>query len=471
LEMDFAIWKNLVDNISDAIFILARNGDILFFNNAVVQLFGYSTKEMLAMNTYTLFHTGKTDVHLLEQVINTKSTVTSCQKYVRKDGGETPYMLVTHSPVFDEVGEVKYSVGIIRNIENLYRTYQNAVRMSPGTTIVEKSRVSKNFVYASEKMQRLIHKVEQVADSDAAILILGESGVGKEVLAEHIHRSSSRKDKKMVAINCAALPENLLEAELFGYEKGAFTGAQSTGKCGLIEFADGGTVFLDEIDSLSMAMQGKLLRVVETKQVRRLGGITARTVDFRLLATSNVDLKRAIEDKTFRMDLYYRLSVIPFTIPPLRERPEDIKALCQHFLEWYYIKYGRKKTFSEGLYAKLKKYHWPGNVRELKNFVERIVLMTDVMVDEISDVSDEMLENTMGSQGRTVPFASHAHPFFAENVAPYDENLTLKDNITAIERRIIAQSIEKYGSLAKAAKALGSSKSTLGRKVQRDKLQ
>ncbi|MEG2175710.1 MAG: sigma 54-interacting transcriptional regulator [Oscillibacter sp.] len=467
MEMDLAGLENLINNTGDALFILAPDGSLLYLNNNMVQLSGYSAEELLSMNTYNLAFTGQMNVHILAQVLKTKRLTTACQKYIRKDGTETPYMLVSQSPVLDEQGNVKYSVGTIRNMENLQYIFQNAIRMTPRLPAGAKVRVQEDFVYESGAMEALIGAVDQVVASDASILILGESGVGKEVLVEYIHRNSPRSGKELVVLNCAALPENLLESELFGYEKGAFTGAQGQGKPGLIELADGGTLFLDEINSMPMALQGKLLRLLETKEVRRLGGIKSKHINFRLLAATNADLKEAIAEKTFRLDLYYRLSVLPFTIPPLRDRKEDIRPLCRHFFSHYEAKYGRCKRLSEKSYRKLEEYSWPGNVRELKNFIERIVLTTDVAVTEIHDIPDELLENSVPAHHMPGMLTTANPPEGGvPSAPPYDDTKSLKENMATYENWVIAKSVAQYGSLTKAAEHLGSSKSTLGRKLQ-----
>jgi len=470
MEMDFTIWENLINNISDGVFILDRSGDVLYCNNVIVQFMGRSISEMISMNTFDLVQKGLMDVHVLARVLQTKRPVTACQRYVRKDGIITPYMLVTQSPVLDEVGEVRYSVGILHDMENLYRTYLAALpsngQNESWAQISGPIRRTSSFIYQSRKMELLLEAVNQVLDSDAAILLYGESGVGKEVVAQYIHSTSNRKKREFVAINCAALPENLLEAELFGYEKGAFTGAQSGGKQGLIELSDGGTLFLDEIDSIPMPLQGKLLRLLETKEVRRLGGVETKKVNFRLLTATNADLTAAVEQKCFRLDLYYRISVLPFMIPPLRERKEDIQPLCEHFLKINCIKYGRKKTFSDKLYQKFFAYDWPGNVRELKNLIERIVLITDVKTLEIDDSPYEFLSNTAALGSVTILSRNDNGVDDIDLIPPYNETLSIRDNVAAYERWLVRKSVKKHGSLSKAAESLGSSKATLSRKLR-----
>ena len=235
---------------------------------------------------------------------------------------------------------------------------------------------ARHFVYASPEMRNIARMVEQVAASTATVLITGESGTGKEVVADAIHAASPRRGKPFIKVSCAALPETLLEAELFGYEKGAFTGA-NTRKEGRFELANGGTLFLDEIGEISLAVQVKLLRVLQDGKFERLGGTRTIDADVRILTATNKDLQKEIEEKRFREDLYYRLNVINLRIPPLRERKEDIQLLAMHFLKTYADKDKKQiEGFSEEAMLALTSYDWPGNVRELENAIERAVVFT-----------------------------------------------------------------------------------------------
>ena len=228
----------------------------------------------------------------------------------------------------------------------------------------------------SKHMKNVMEMMEKVAKSDAStVLIQGESGTGKELVAKWIHTESNRADKPFVAINCAAVPATLLESELFGHEKGAFTDAKATKK-GLFELADGGTVFLDEIGDMEMGMQAKLLRFLEDRTFRRIGGSKVMTVDVRIVSATNKDLLKAIEEKSFRNDLYYRLQVIPIYLPPLRERKDDILLIARHFIEYYCREFNKHvRSISNMAEKLLVDYHWPGNIRELKNVIERALIL------------------------------------------------------------------------------------------------
>ncbi|HXC93649.1 MAG TPA: sigma-54 dependent transcriptional regulator [Geobacteraceae bacterium] len=233
-----------------------------------------------------------------------------------------------------------------------------------------------NIIGSSLCMQNILAMMEKVARSEAAtVLIQGESGTGKELVAKWIHYKSSRAEKPFMAINCAAVPATLLESELFGHEKGAFTDAKATKK-GLFELADGGTVFLDEIGDMEMGMQAKLLRFLEDRTFRRIGGAKVNSVDVRIISATNKDLIKAIESKDFRNDLYYRLQVIPIFLPPLRERREDILALAKHFMDTYKREFAKQVSgISPQAERLIVGYHWPGNIRELKNVIERAIIL------------------------------------------------------------------------------------------------
>jgi len=240
----------------------------------------------------------------------------------------------------------------------------------------ETKKSAPNIIGSSQQTKYLLEVLEKVARSEAStVLVQGESGTGKELVAKWIHYSSNRAEKPFIAINCAAVPATLLESELFGHEKGAFTDAKTTKK-GLFELADGGTVFLDEIGDMEMGMQAKLLRFLEDRSFRRIGGARVFTVDVRIISASNKDLQKSIAEKSFRNDLYYRLQVIPIFLTPLRERKEDVIALAQHFVELYNKDFNKKVQGIAGMAERmLLDYSWPGNVRELKNVIERAIIL------------------------------------------------------------------------------------------------
>jgi two-component system response regulator PilR (NtrC family) len=296
-----------------------------------------------------------------------------------------------------------------------------------------------NLVGKSRSMQQVYQFIEKVADSKATVLITGESGTGKEVVAKAIHYNSRRKEQAFVAINCGAIPENLLESELFGHEKGAFTGAVQQ-KAGLFEVADGGTVFLDEIAELPAMMQVKLLRVLQEQEFRRVGGTRTLQVDVRLIAATNKDLDQEVADEHFREDLFYRLNVIRVNLPPLRERREDIPLLVEHFL---HKQTGEQEArVPEKMLRRLLDYHWPGNIRELENTIERCVVLGNG-----GALDEESLPSHIRSRGQAAGTALEEIP---------DEGLDLDAYLGAIEKDILLKALDKVGGVRKrAAELLG----------------
>ncbi len=311
----------------------------------------------------------------------------------------------------------------------------------------------------SPAMQQVLQLAKKVSASDATVLILGETGTGKEVISTAIHNWSRRSDKPMIKVNCGAIPDNLLESELFGYEKGAFTGAASS-KPGRFEFADGGTIFLDEIGDIAPQLQVKLLRVLQEKTFERLGGIRPVTVDVRVIAATNKDLKEAVRNGEFREDLYYRLNVVPINLPPLRERREDISDLVNTFLRSAAgISGGTIKTMSPEAMEYLMNYNWPGNIRELENIVERCVVITESNVIDADSLPQEIL--SYGKEDAPASGSDAGHP-------ASDSEIPLNSAIDDREKEIIIKALREHdGNKTKTALALGISRRSLHRKIQK----
>lgn len=271
--------------------------------------------------------------------------------------------------------------------------------------------------------------------------------MGKEEVAKYIHKNSKRCNKHFIKVNCGAIPENLIESELFGYEKGAFTGANKEGKIGLFEVADEGTIFLDEVGELPLDMQVKLLRVLQEKEIERVGGVKPIKIDVRILAATNRNLEEMVSKKLFREDLYYRLNVVPIEIPPLRERKKDIVPLVEHFLSELNKKYNLSKRFTSVAMQSLLQYNWPGNVRELKNIVERVVIMSS---NDVILKSDLPINNTFN--------------LLEEEIGSIDEEVNLKEIVERFELKFINKAFENYKNVRDAAKYLGMDPSTFVRK-------
>lgn len=270
----------------------------------------------------------------------------------------------------------------------------------------------------------LIEEVKKIADSKSNVLLLGETGTGKELFARAIHHNSSRRDKPFIPINCSAIPENLLESELFGYVRGAFTGAVAS-KRGLFEEADGGTVFLDEIGELTQQLQSKLLRVIDDREIRPLGGVQTRKVDIRLISATNRDIVRAVKEEQFREDLYYRINVVTLVLPPLRDRREDIAVLARHFLEKFSHEIGKDvRAIDDASLRVLLEYSWPGNVRELQNIIERAVLITDsnfIMPEHLPEVLKGSTASATLFPGKVLSIEDYTKEFIVNYQSEYNE--------------------------------------------------
>lgn len=310
----------------------------------------------------------------------------------------------------------------------------------------------------SDAMQNIYSMIERVADSDGTVLILGESGTGKELVARTIHYNSSRNSKPLVPLNCGAIPENLLESELFGHEKGAFTGAYSA-RAGRFEMANGGTIFLDEIGDMSPALQVKLLRVLQEREFERVGGSRTVKIDVRVITATNIDLEKAVAEKKFREDLYYRINVIPITIPPLRERISDIPLLVNHFLKVFSKKKGKMiDGISDDAMAILTVYHWPGNVRELENLIERLIILKREGVIGVSDLPEK--------------FAPAGEKAALNPVFIPEEGINLESLVNEFENKLILRALEKAdGVKSKAAQLLQMNRTTLVEKLKKKGLQ
>lgn len=308
-----------------------------------------------------------------------------------------------------------------------------------------------NIIAEDDGTKRLVEKALRVAALDTTVLLTGESGTGKEVYANFIYQNSSRVGKPFIKVNCAAIPENLIESELFGYESGAFTGADKNGKIGLFEMANNGTLFLDEIGEMPIHLQSKLLRAIQEKEVMRVGGTQTIPVDIRLITATNRDLKKAVEEGMFRQDLYYRLNIMPIEITPLRGRKKDIKALALHFVEQFNKTYKMNKIITDSAVETLQNYNWPGNIRELENILERIMISFDG-----ETITKFQVEKAIGIQENPV---LHEEITFGEN--------SIQEMLDSYEKQILEEALAKYGRASDVARALRINKSTLSRRMKK----
>ncbi len=317
----------------------------------------------------------------------------------------------------------------------------------------------KNIIGSSPAMKDVFSLVEKVADADSTVLITGESGTGKELIAHAIHYASDRKDNPFIPVNCAAIPEELLESELFGHEKGAFTHAIKT-RIGRFELANKGTIFLDEIGEMSPSLQVKLLRVLQERKFERVGGVKTISVDIRVVAATNKDLEAAVREGKFREDLFYRLNVIPIHIPPLRERQSDIPLLVEYFLKRYSREKGRGvEGISEDAMKILMRYEWPGNVRELENIIERLVILSSGRIIKKEDLPVQIVEKAGVQPPTALPSGEIEIP---------EEGLSLSEAVSNLEKTLILKALERTGGIKnRAAKLLRMNRTTLIEKMKK----
>jgi PAS domain S-box-containing protein len=442
-------WDEIFNSFFDGIWVADSEGKTILVNEAYERLSGVQAKNVLGRSAQELIEGGVLSHSAIPGVIKTHKPVT----IINNMGGKQ--LLVTGVPVFDEKHNLSRIVCSVRDITQLTELQKELEKKSEliNHYEVEIKKLQEQLqtldnapIMRNQSMIHLFETAKRVASTPSTVLILGESGVGKEVLASWIHRMSPRSSQPFIKVNCSVLPENLIESELFGYEKGAFTGAQSA-KPGLFEAADKGTIFLDEIGDLPLSMQAKLLRVLQEKEIQRIGARRTRSVDVRVIAATNRSLEKMVADGSFREDLYYRLHVVPFTIPPLRERKDDIPLLIAQFLNEFRRIYNREVEISPVVLNNLMHYHWPGNVRELKNLIERLVVITTKKEITLEDLPEFL----------------HMSPPTPNS--PW-ETPSLHTALKHYEKQFIIKTLETCRSIRQAAQLLKVNHSTLVRKIQ-----
>ena len=442
----------IIESSYDGLYIADGNADTIRVNNAYERITGLKREQLIGRNMNDLVRERIFDHSVTLEVLQKEEPVTLMQQI---KGGKQ--VMVTGTPIYDDAGGIAFVVTNVRDItelNELRRKLETSERITSRyfQTLKEHDGVEhalREMVVKSRPMMQVVRQASKVADADTSILLLGESGVGKSMLARLIHQISRRKDRPFVKINCGTIPRSLMESELFGYEKGAFTGAVTGGKAGLIEAGHTGTIFLDEITEIKPDLQVKLLEIIEDKTFTRVGGNRPQKVDVRILAATNRDLQEMMRRGEFRQDLYYRLNVIPIAIPPLRERPEDIPALALNVLETYNRSHRTNKRLGTKVMDALNRYHYPGNVRELIHIMERMILLSEGDLLTLEDLPEEVSARTCR----------------IENLET--EGLSLKESVQALEARMIRRALEQNLSVAGAAAHLRIHPTTLWRKMNR----
>jgi transcriptional regulator with PAS, ATPase and Fis domain len=445
----------ILSSIYDEILVVNAKGELLRFSENIIQDFWHTNlNELVGKSILKLEDKGLFTPSVTRLVIEKKKKVSVVQE--TKTGRK---ILAVGNPVFDEKNELDRIIIASRDITETSRLKSELIEMKKISDqykkelddFKNKDRFLKKLIYCSPKMEKIMNQVKKIASFSSTVLLHGESGVGKEVIAQAIHQLGKRSQRPFLKLNCGAIPENLLESELFGYAKGAFTGADKNGKEGYFKQADSGILFLDEIGEMPLHLQVKLLRVLQEQEVIPVGSTTPFKVDVQIIAATNKNLAKMVENGTFREDLYYRLNVIPINIPPLRERTEDISLLAFHFLQELNEKYDRNYHLTPDAVNILEFYSWPGNVRELQNIIERIVVTADEQAIDAEFVSQFL---SLGLEHKKLkPVVTKVMP--------------LQDALDYVEEQLIVMAMNQFKTTTRAAKALGISQSSVSRKYQK----
>ncbi|AEA13994.1 MULTISPECIES: sigma-54 interaction domain-containing protein [Bacillus] len=434
--------KDVFEYAFDEIFVTDEQGIVVRVNSTCERHYQLAAEELVGKHVKELQKDGIFYPSATLEVIEKKRPIELVQ--TTKSG---EYLHVRTRPVFDDEGNLRRVISYSRDLTELYQLRQKVEEMDNQLKTYKKelreTYEHEGLIFKSLAMQKIVDTIKKVSVVDSTVLVLGETGVGKSRLVRHLHEVSHRKNESFNEVNCAALPTNLIESELFGYSGGSFTGANREGKKGLLESAHKGTLFLDEIGEMPLEIQAKLLQVLQEKTFRPIGGRELKKVDVRIVAATNRDLSEMVKQGTFRKDLYYRLNVIPIAIPPLRERTEDILPLIYHYLQHFNKKYGRDVKLAPGTLQMFVGYPWEGNNREIENVIERIVITVDDVVT-VEDLPLSMQEAAVEQSGQS-----------------------LYKMLEEVERNIILKAYKTYGSSYKVAEFLQISQSAATRKIKK----
>jgi len=437
--LDYGTFKRLVDNLYDEFNIWDNNFELLYINNACQRHYGLEKEEMIGKKYYDLMKENYWHPMLLPYVYTEKAPIMATQK---THIGSTIISIVI--PIFDENGEIEYVVWSIRDgVENIHYLNVDDIERK---LYEEKHFSSTAMKYKSNLMKETMELAYKLSEVNSPVIISGESGVGKTMLAREIHNHSDRKDMPFIVVNCGAIPKDLMESELFGYKEGSFTGAKKRGKAGLFEAADGGTLLLDEISELPYLLQSKLLQVVQEKEFLPIGSNKTQKVDVKIIAATNKDLKKLVSAGSFRDDLYYRLSVFEINIPPLRDRTQDIEIYAFYFLNQFNSIYKKNKQLSKEALDIFRQYSWRGNVRELSHLIERLVVT----------VSDFIIK----------PYHLPNSLFEINNQKNFSSENSFDEIVDEFKQTIIVETYNKLKSSRKVAKKLKISQSRATRVIK-----
>lgn len=468
MKLSYETLKTILDNAFDEVFVYDNNYNILYVNKACERHYGMKQEDMIGKNFWQFVDEDYWYPSTLPIVYKEKRRVTMEQKSYL---GET--LITTSVPIFDENKDIKLVVMSVRDsmyeLDSIREQLEIQSKKQDYKHDNNKKNLQKNkIIYTSNKMKQLINMCTIISKVDTTILVRGESGTGKGLLVEYIHENSNRSKKSLLTINCAAIPETLLESELFGYEKGAFTGAIQTGKVGLIELANHGTLFLDEIGEISPGMQAKLLRVIQEKKFIPIGGKCEREVDIRIITATNKDLYSLVQEGKFREDLYWRLNVIDLEIPSLRQRRDDIISLATYFLNKFNKKYKYSKVFESECLDFFLYYSWPGNIRQLENLVERLVVTSKESTIYKNDIPSIYLKDEINLNNKYSYKDSEIDNYIFEFEGNIKEDIVDFDKaIKEYEEKIVLYAYKKNNTSRKLAQKLNISQSKASRLIRK----
>ncbi|MBC2724132.1 sigma 54-interacting transcriptional regulator [Desulfosporosinus sp.] len=450
-KWDNELFFTILNNINDVVLVIDSDTVIVYLNEAYSKVLGVPVSNALGRRLEEL-EPGSRTIKVLRTGVASSNNVGYLESLDMNVVGST-------FPFYDN-GKIIGAISIFRNVNEVVQL-KSELEQTKGIADYLKEQLEqweklphsfKEYVGQNSRLKETLVLAAKVARTESTVLILGESGVGKEVLARAVHNSSRRKDKPMIKVNCAAIPEDLIESELFGYEDGAFTGAKKGGKLGKFELANSGTIFLDEIGDMSLTMQAKLLRVLQEKEFERVGGTKTIKIDIRVIAATNRDLESMVQNETFRRDLYYRLNIVPLILTPLRERKDDLLALSKTFLKQFARQVDYELTLSPQVMSIFQAYDWPGNIRELQNVLEHASIVCGGDMIEIRHLP--ALFTTADGQYSSVQNKPYA---VKENVARFEKELILlalannNNNRTntmkslGISRRAFYNKLHRYG--------------------------
>lgn len=454
IDAHYNVLLDILNCLKIGVYITDGKGNTLFLNDESCRTGGLMRKDVLGKNMVELEEMG-----FVDNSVSLKALKSGQAEELIQNLGDGDKVYVAGVPLHHE-NDVDIVVCTERNItetltlkELLKQKDQASEKIKEEVEYLKKQSITMqgDMVAEDEGTKQLAEKAMRVAKLDTTVLLTGESGTGKEVFANFIYQNSGRVGKPFIKVNCAAIPENLIESELFGYEKGAFTGAGRDGKMGLFEMANHGTLFLDEIGDIPIHLQSKLLRAIQEKEIMRVGGVKTIPIDIRLIAATNRDLKESVANGSFRGDLYYRLNIMPIELSPLKGRKKDIKALAFHFVNQFNVSYKMNKTISEEAVSILQDFDWPGNIRELENIMERIMISFDGEV-----ITKFQVERAIG-----VP----VDPVVADISDMGDKSLG--ELLEDYEKYILKAMLSKHKRASEVGRVLKMNKSTLSRRMKK----